>query len=163
VCGHRPVSLSDPVPAVIVCALSGNMWPGKKRVDQAFACEGADENSWQSRPRHAVLSPTPGRSPSRHDAAGREHDSRNVGRHLVFAASRRAEHSHSALGGCADDFVPGTRVPRSGLPRVFVRALACISMQMPGGRCICTRSCFTRAKHSWRAWHAHAQRRCRLT
>ena len=51
-CGHRPVSLSDPVPAVIVCALSGNMWPGKKRVDQAFACEGADENSWQSRPRH---------------------------------------------------------------------------------------------------------------
>jgi hypothetical protein len=34
----------------------GNIWPGKKHVDQAFACEGADENSWQSRPRHATLS-----------------------------------------------------------------------------------------------------------
>ena len=47
-----------------------------------------------------------------------------------------------------------TRVPRSGLPRVFVRTLACISMQTPGGRCICTRSSLTRVKHSWRAWHA---------
>jgi hypothetical protein len=37
--------------------------PGKKRVDQAFVCEGSDENSWQSRPRHAVLSPTPVDSP----------------------------------------------------------------------------------------------------
>ena len=27
---------------------------------------------------------------------------RNVGRHLVFAASRRAVCSHSDLGGCAD-------------------------------------------------------------
>jgi len=51
--------------AVIVCAFTGNMCPGKKRVDQAFVCEGLDENSWQSRPRHAVLSPTPGRLPPR--------------------------------------------------------------------------------------------------
>ena len=63
------VSLSDPAPAVIVCALAGNMWPGKKRVDQAFVCEGADENSWQSRPRHAVLSPTPGRLPPPRETA----------------------------------------------------------------------------------------------
>jgi hypothetical protein len=26
--------------AVIVCAFTGNMCPGKKRVDQAFVCEG---------------------------------------------------------------------------------------------------------------------------
>jgi hypothetical protein len=32
-------------------------------------------------------------------------------------------------------------------------------MQTPGGRCICRRSCLTRAKHSWRAWRAYAQRR----
>jgi len=42
--------------------------------------------------------------------------------------------------GRPQDFVAGTRVPRSGLPRVFVRALACISMQMLGGRCSFTRS-----------------------
>ena len=33
-----------------------------------------------------------------------------------------------------------TRMPRSGLPRVFVRALACTSMQTFGGRCSCTSS-----------------------
>ncbi len=54
-CGHHPVSLSDPVQAVIVCALAGNMWSSTNRVDQAFASESADENSWQSRPRHAVF------------------------------------------------------------------------------------------------------------
>jgi len=33
-----------------------------------------------------------------------------------------------------------TRMPRSGLPRVFVHALACTSMQTFGGRCRCTSS-----------------------
>ena len=33
-----------------------------------------------------------------------------------------------------------TRMPRSGLPRVFVCALACTSMQTFGGRCSCTSS-----------------------
>jgi len=157
---------------VIVCALTGNMCPGKKRVDQAFVCEGLDENSWQSRPRHAVLSPTPGRLPPRGTTAAdlarvmllldASTIAKNVGRCLLFAGSRRAAPSHSDLGllrrhyqrGRQQDFVPGTRVPRSGLPRVFDRALAYIStstsMQTPGGRCICTHSCLTRVKHSWR-------------
>jgi len=38
VCGFHPVSLSSPVPEVIVCALAGDIRPGKKCVDQAFAC-----------------------------------------------------------------------------------------------------------------------------
>jgi hypothetical protein len=42
--------------------------------------------------------------------------------------------------GRPQDFVAGTRVTRSGLTRVFVHALAYISMQMLGGRCSCTRS-----------------------
>jgi len=50
---------------------AGNMWPGKKHVDQAFACEGADENSWQSRPQGDCSRPS-----SRHVTAGREHDSK---------------------------------------------------------------------------------------
>jgi len=36
VCGFHPVSLSSP--EVIVCALAGDISPGKKCVDQAFAC-----------------------------------------------------------------------------------------------------------------------------
>jgi len=36
--------------AVIVCAFTGNMCPGKKRVDQACVCEGLDENSWAAAP-----------------------------------------------------------------------------------------------------------------
>jgi|688.fasta_scaffold528527_2 hypothetical protein len=98
--------------AVIVCAFTGNMCPGKKRVDQAFVCEGLDENSWQSRPRHAVLSPTPGRLPPRGTTAAdlarvmllldASTIAKNVGRRLLFAGSRRAARSHSDLGGCAD-------------------------------------------------------------
>jgi hypothetical protein len=112
VCGHHPASLIDPVPAVLVCALAGNIWPGKKRVDQGFACKGADENSWQSRPRHAVTSPTPGRLPPPRETAADlprvmllldvSTMARNVGHHLVFAASRDDEHAHSDLVGCAD-------------------------------------------------------------
>jgi hypothetical protein len=44
------------------------------------------------------------------------------------------------LRGRQQDFVAGTRVPGSGLPRVFVRTLAYISMQTTGGSCRCTRS-----------------------
>ncbi len=53
---------------------------------------------------------------------------------------KRRFSTQSFATGRPQDFVAGTRVPRSGLPRVFVRALACISMQMLGGRCSCTRS-----------------------
>ena len=126
----------------------------QKHVDQAFACEGADENSWQSRPQGDCSRPS-----SRHVAAGREHDSKQC----RTPSSLCREPSRCALAfrlgrlrrrhyqrGRQQDFVPGMRVPRSGLPRVFDSALAYISMQTPGGRCICTRSCLTRAKHSWR-------------
>ncbi len=169
-CWHHPVSLSDPVPAVIVCTLAGNIC---KRVDQAFACEGADENSCQSRPRDAVVSPTPGRLPPPRETAADlarvmllldvSTIARNVGRHLVFAASRRAEHSHSDLGDCAEgvaDALPARQTARLcswhacasvWIATSFRPCLACISMQTPGGRCICKRSCLTRAKHSWRA------------
>ena len=80
----------------------------------ACACEGADENSWQSRPRHACA------SSAFHTPSSRLHApcaiqqqatvmvlldasaiARNVGRDLVFAASRRAACSHSDLG-CAN-------------------------------------------------------------
>jgi len=44
-----------------------------------------------------------------------------------------------------------TRMPRSGLPRVFVRSLACTSMQTFGGRCSCTRAASTaRMRNQWR-------------
>ena len=99
------------------------------------------------------------RPSSRHVAAGREHDSKKC----RTPSSLCREPSRCALAfrlgrlrrrhyqrGRQQDFVPGMRVPRSGLPRVFDSALAYISMQTPGGRCICTRSCLTRAKHSWR-------------
>ena len=107
--------------AVIVCAFTGNMCPGKKRVDQACVCEGLDENSWQSRPRHAVLSPTPGRLPPRGTTAAdlarvmllqdASTIARNVRHHLLFAA----EHSHSDLGGCANgvaDTLPARQTAR---------------------------------------------------
>jgi hypothetical protein len=75
---------------------------------------GADENSWQSRPRHACA------SSAFHTPSSRLHApcaiqqqatvmvlldasaiARNVGRDLVFASSRRAACSHSDLG-CAN-------------------------------------------------------------
>jgi hypothetical protein len=72
---------------------------------------------------------------------------RNAGHDLVFVASCRDACSHSDLGGCADGaavtLLRGRqhgflRVPRPGLPRIFVRALACRSIQTSGGRCSCT-------------------------
>ena len=79
---------------------------------------GADENSWQSRPRHACASSA--FTSSFHTPSSRLHApcaiqqqatvmvlldasaiARNVGRDLVFAASRRAACSHSDLG-CAN-------------------------------------------------------------
>jgi hypothetical protein len=125
----------------------------------AHACEGANENSWQSRPRHAVLSPTLGRLPPPRETAAdlarvmllldASTIARNVGRILylqravaripTWAAAPTAFQTHCQRGR-PQDFVAGTHVPRSGLPRVFVRALASISMQMLGGRCSCTRS-----------------------
>jgi len=112
------------------------------------------QNSWQSRPQGDCSRPS-----SRHVAAGREHDSKQC----RTPSSLCREPSRCALAfrlgrlrrrhyqrGRQQDFVPGMRVPRSGLPRVFDSALAYISMQTPGGRCICTSSCLTRAKHSWR-------------
>ena len=86
----------------------GNIWPGKKHVDQAFAClcmrgRGRKLVAIQTEARYAVLSPTLGRLPSqddcsspssRHVAAGREHDrviARNVGRDFVFALSQPSQ------------------------------------------------------------------------
>ena len=86
---------------------------------------------------------------SGHVAAGREHYRKKcrtrsyicnaVARIPTWAAAPTTLQTHCQRGR-PQDFVAGTRVPRSGLPRVFVRALACISMQTPGGRCSCTRS-----------------------
>ena len=86
---------------------------------------------------------------SGHVAAGREHYRKKcrtrsyicnaVARIPTWAAAPTTLQTHCQRGR-PQDFVAGTRVPRSGLPRVFVRALACISMQMLGGRCSCTRS-----------------------
>ena len=154
--------------AVIVCAFTGNMCPGKKRVDQAFVCKLGRKlvaiqtearcpksNTWSTPPSRDDCS----RPSSRHVAAGREHDSKKC----RTPSSLCREPSRCALAfrlgrlrrrhyqrGRQQDFVPGMRVPRSGLPRVFDSALAYISMQTTGGRCICTSSCLTRAKHSWR-------------
>jgi hypothetical protein len=71
------------------------------------------------------LSPTPGRLPPPRETAAdlarvmllldASTIARNVGRHLVFAASRRTEHSHSYLGGCADgvaDALPARQTAR---------------------------------------------------
>ena len=112
-------------------------------------------NTWSTPPSRDDCS----RPSSRHVAAGREHDSKKC----RTPSSLCREPSRCALAfrlgrlrrrhyqrGRQQDFVPGMRVPRSGLPRVFDSALAYISMQTPGGRCICTSSCLTRAKHSWR-------------
>jgi hypothetical protein len=49
----------------------------------------------------------------------------------TWAAAPTALQTHCQRGR-QQDFVPGMRVSRSGLPRVFVRALACISMRSPG-------------------------------
>ena len=88
----------------------------------AHACEGANENSWQSRPRHAVLSPTLGRLPPPRETAAdlarvmllldASTIARNVGRDLIFATSCR---THSDLGGCADsipDALPARQTTR---------------------------------------------------
>ena len=88
----------------------------------AYACEGANENSWQSRPRHAVLSPTLGRLPPPRETAAdlarvmllldASTIARNVGRDLIFATSCR---THSDLGGCADsvpDALPARQTTR---------------------------------------------------
>jgi hypothetical protein len=69
----------------------------------AYACEGADENSWQSRPRHARASRAPHCQPPPCTRSVRSTQpatvmslldasaiARNVGRDQVFAASRRA-------------------------------------------------------------------------
>jgi hypothetical protein len=142
---------------------------GAHTVQWCAVCEGLDENSWQSRPRHAVLSPTPGRLPPRWTTAADLArvmlllDASTIQKKCRTPSSLCREPSRCALAfrlgrlrrrhyqrGRQQDFVPGMRVPRSGLPRVFDSALAYISMQTPGGRCICTSSCLTRAKHSWR-------------
>jgi len=70
---------------------------------------------------------------------------RPVTRIPSWMAAPTASQTHCKCGR-PQDFVAGTRVPRSGLPRVSVRSLACISMQTFGGRCRCTRS--VRSKQS---------------
>ena len=88
----------------------------------AFVREGADENSWQSRPRHAVLSPTLGRLPPPRETAADlarvmllldvSTIARNVGHDLIFATSCC---THSDLGGCADsdaDALPARQTTR---------------------------------------------------
>jgi hypothetical protein len=62
---------------------------------------------------------------------------RPVTRIPSWMAAPTASQTHCKCGR-PQDFVAGTRVPRSGLPRVSVRSLACISMQTFGGRCRCT-------------------------
>ena len=80
----------------------------------------------------------------RHGAAGRERESKKCRRQSDlcsepscavlraripnWVAAPTALQTH-CLHGRPQDFVAGTRVPGSGLPRVFVRALACICMQ----------------------------------
>ena len=86
---------------------------------------------------------------SGHVAAGREHYRKKcrtrsyicnaVARIPTWAAAPTTLQTHCQRGR-PQDFVAGTRVPRSGLPRVFVSALECIRMQTPAGRCSCTRS-----------------------
>ena len=88
----------------------------------AYVREGADENSWQSRPRHAVLSPTLGRLPPPRETAADlarvmllldvSTIARNVGHDLIFATSCC---THSDLGGCADsdaDALPARQTTR---------------------------------------------------
>ncbi len=69
----------------------------------------------------------------------------------TWEAATTAFQTHCQRGR-PQDFVAGTRVTRSGLPRVFVSALASISMQMLGGSCSCTRS--VRSTHPAAAQHS---------
>ena len=74
---------------------------------------------------------------TRHERAHicRGDDGRGTSRSRATACSRRA-----APRGKKDSFVAGTRAPRSGLPRVFVRVLAGMHTGAPDGYCSCTRS-----------------------
>jgi len=87
----------------------------------AYVREDADENSWQSRQRHSVLSPTLGRLPPPRETATDlarvmllldvSTITRNVGHDLIFATSCC---THSDLGGCADsdDALPARQTTR---------------------------------------------------
>ncbi len=105
----------------------GNTWSGRKRVEQglhAYTCEGADENSWQSRQRHTVLSPTLGllhpprthwhrcSRPSRN--ASTHHDGsmqrQDVGRHFLLSCSRPA--ATRELGLLQSDALPSMQTTR---------------------------------------------------
>ena len=127
----------------------------------AYVREGADENSWQSRPRHAVLSPTLGRLPPPRETAADlarvmllldvSTIARNVGHDLIFATSCC---THSDLGGCADsdaDALPARQTTRLCCWHACASVWIATSfrphprmhkhdMQMLGGRCSCTRS-----------------------
>ena len=59
---------------------------------------------------------------------------------LFLPPGLRSSVSRSPHGSEQQPCPKSTRMPRSGLPRVFVRALACTSMQTFGGRCSCTSS-----------------------
>ena len=74
---------------------------------------------------------------TRHERAHiyRGDDGRGTSRSRATVCSRRA-----APRGKKDSFVAGTRAPRSGLPRVFVRVLAGMHTGAPDGYCSCTRS-----------------------
>ena len=88
----------------------------------AYAREGADENSWQSRPRHVVLSPTLGRLPPPRETAADlarvmllldvSTIARNVRLDLIFATRCRM---HSNLGRCTNniaDALPARQTTR---------------------------------------------------
>jgi len=91
------------------------------RCLHAYVREDADENSWQSRQRHSVLSPTLGRLPPPRETATDlarvmllldvSTITRNVGHDLIFATSCC---THSDLGGCADsdDALPARQTTR---------------------------------------------------
>ena len=74
---------------------------------------------------------------TRHERAHicRGDDGRGTSPSRATVCSRRA-----APRGKKDSFVAGTRAPRSGLPRVFVRVLAGMHTGAPDGYCSCTRS-----------------------
>jgi hypothetical protein len=123
-----------------------------------------DTNSWQSRPRHARASNEVLRSATQAvclQCSRHSHPIRNAST-MIFAARLldakirlsqtflaitlassstmpsadcvESAERVQASAGCVEHTV-GTRVPLSGLPRVFVYTLACISMQTPGGLC----------------------------
>ena len=64
---------------------------------------------------------------------------------LFLPPGLRSSVSRSPHGSEQQPCPKSTRMPRSGLPRVFVRALACTSMQTFGGRCSCTSSVHVRS------------------